>query len=181
MFRKEMVCAFYLWGLGYKWINKFRRNRLTNKQNITMASQWAERHGVSSHQHIDCLLNRLLNITSKKNQSSASLPFVRGIHRWHVDPHYKGPVMGTMFPFDDVTFISLFSRYIITLPHGNILPFEIESIVTLELPYQTITNAEMCFCAISLGNLLGKHPSCWWFGTSRHDTLVTSWVTEYIV
>ena len=39
---------------------------------------------------------------SKKHQSSASLAFVRGIHRWPVNSPHKGPVTRKMFPFDDV-------------------------------------------------------------------------------
>ena len=39
----------------------------------------------------------------RKHQSSASLAFVRGIHRSPVDSHHKGQVTRTMFPFDDVT------------------------------------------------------------------------------
>ena len=38
----------------------------------------------------------------RKHQSSASLAFVRGIHRWPVDSSHKGPVTRKMFPFDDV-------------------------------------------------------------------------------
>ena len=38
----------------------------------------------------------------RKHQSSASLTFVRGIHRWPVNSPHKGPVMRKMFPFDDV-------------------------------------------------------------------------------
>ena len=38
----------------------------------------------------------------KKNQSSASLAFVRGIHRWPVNSPHKGQVTRKMFPFDDV-------------------------------------------------------------------------------
>ena len=38
----------------------------------------------------------------KKHQSSASLAFVRGIHRWPVNSLHKGPVTWKMFPFDDV-------------------------------------------------------------------------------
>ena len=38
----------------------------------------------------------------RKHQSSASLAFVRGIHRWPVNSPYKGPVMWKMIPFDDV-------------------------------------------------------------------------------
>ena len=38
----------------------------------------------------------------RKHQSSASLAFVRGILRWPVDFHHKGPVTRTMFSSDDV-------------------------------------------------------------------------------
>ena len=38
----------------------------------------------------------------RKHQSSASLAFVRGIHRCPVTSPHKGPVTRKMFPFDDV-------------------------------------------------------------------------------
>ena len=38
----------------------------------------------------------------RKHQSSASLAFVREIHRSTVDSPHKGPVMWKMFPFDDI-------------------------------------------------------------------------------
>ena len=38
----------------------------------------------------------------RKRQSSASLAFVRGIHRWAVNSPHKRPVMRKKFPFDDV-------------------------------------------------------------------------------
>ena len=38
----------------------------------------------------------------RKHQSSASLAFVQGIHRWPVNFPHKGPVTQKMFPFDDV-------------------------------------------------------------------------------
>ena len=38
----------------------------------------------------------------RKHQSSASLAFVRGIHRSPVNSRHKGPVMRKVFPFDDV-------------------------------------------------------------------------------
>ena len=37
-----------------------------------------------------------------KHQSSASLAFVRGIHRWTMNPLHKRPVTRKIFPFDDV-------------------------------------------------------------------------------
>ena len=38
----------------------------------------------------------------RKHQSSASLAFVREIHRWPVNFPHKGPVTRKMFPVDDV-------------------------------------------------------------------------------
>ena len=38
----------------------------------------------------------------RKHQSSASLAFVWGIHRWPVNWPHKWPVTREMFPFDDV-------------------------------------------------------------------------------
>ena len=41
----------------------------------------------------------------RKHQSSASLAFVRGIHRWPVNSPHKWPVTRKMFPLDDVIMI----------------------------------------------------------------------------
>ena len=38
----------------------------------------------------------------RKHQSSASLAFVRGSHRWPVNSPHKAPVTRKMLPFDDV-------------------------------------------------------------------------------
>ena len=38
----------------------------------------------------------------RKHQSSASLAFVWGIHRWLVNSLHKGPITWKIFPFDDV-------------------------------------------------------------------------------
>ena len=42
------------------------------------------------------------DVDQRKHQSSASLAFVRGIHRRPVNSPHKGPVTRKMFPFDDV-------------------------------------------------------------------------------
>ena len=62
------------------------------------ALQWRhnERDGLSNHRCLECIFNRLFRY------SSASLAFVRGIHRWPVDSPHKGPVTRKMLPFDDV-------------------------------------------------------------------------------
>ena len=41
-------------------------------------------------------------VDQRKHQSSASLVFVRGIHRWPVNSPHKGPVTPKIFQFDDV-------------------------------------------------------------------------------
>ena len=43
-----------------------------------------------------------LGADQRKHQSSASLVFVGGIHRWPVNSLHKGPVTRKMFPYDDV-------------------------------------------------------------------------------
>ena len=57
--------------------------------------QWRhnERDGVPNHQPCDCLLNRLLNpdADQRKHVSSASLVFVRKIHRWPMNSPHKWP------------------------------------------------------------------------------------------
>ena len=45
----------------------------------------------------------------RKHQNSASLAFVRGIHRWPVNSPHKGPVTRKMFPFDDVIMSAAYS------------------------------------------------------------------------
>ena len=52
----------------------------------------------------------------RKHQSSASLAFVRGIHRGPVNSPHKGPVTRKMFPFDDVIMINDFVWNVIIYP-----------------------------------------------------------------
>ena len=58
-----------------------------------------------------------------KHQSSASLAFVRGIHRGPVNSPHKGPVTRKMFPFDDVIMLNAncqmrwLARFIFTLKY----------------------------------------------------------------
>ena len=45
-------------------------------------------------------------VDQRKHQSSASLAFVRGIHRSPLNSPHKGPVTRKMFPFDDVIMLT---------------------------------------------------------------------------
>ena len=51
----------------------------------------------------------------RKRQSSASLAFVWGIHRWPVNYPHKGPVTRKIFSFDDVITVNKdFSHSVMT-------------------------------------------------------------------
>ena len=52
-------------------------------------------------------VNSLCGHTSKKHQSPHYWSFVRGIHRWPVNPPHKGQVAWKKLPFDDVIMIQL--------------------------------------------------------------------------
>ena len=64
--------------------------------------QWRHNghNSVSNHQPRDCFLIHLFRRRSKK--TSASLAFVRGIHRGPVNSPHKCPVTRKMFSFDDL-------------------------------------------------------------------------------
>ena len=53
----------------------------------------------------------------RKHQSSASLAFVRGIHRGPVNSLHKWPVTRKMFPFDDDIMFSAAICSVMLLPH----------------------------------------------------------------
>ena len=57
----------------------------------------------------------------RKHQSSASLAFVRGIHRRPVNSPHKGPVTRKMFPFDDVIMACNSTQHVLrSTCHGNL-------------------------------------------------------------
>ena len=123
--------------------------------------QWSHigRDGTSNHQPHNCLLKRLFRRRYIKHQNSASLAFVRGIHRWPVNSPHKWPVTRKMFPIDDVimtwrrssqcralcyqwaqvdiTPVKLFER-ISNVDQGSaMLSFEIPLIVTCTLDWKS--------------------------------------------
>ena len=80
------------------------------------------------------LIQLLFWCRSKKRQSSESLAFLRGIHRWPVDSPHKGPVTRKMFPFDDVIMRQCCSNIII---HDFICP--------LWCPWSALTRVELVY------------------------------------
>ena len=84
-------------------INELQLHDYTCK--ITIALQWCH----NGHDSLKSPASRLFtqsfiysNADQRKHQSSASLAFVRGIHRGPVNSLHKWPVTRKMFPFDDV-------------------------------------------------------------------------------
>ena len=55
----------------------------------------------------------------RKHQSSASLAFVRGIHRWPMNSPHIGPVTRKLFPFDDVIIVNNIDE---TRPVRHVMP-----------------------------------------------------------
>ena len=53
----------------------------------------------------------------RKHQSSASLAFVWGIHRWPVDAPHKRPVTRKLCPFDDVFMLSGWCQWRVQMNH----------------------------------------------------------------
>ena len=71
-----------------------------------MSLQWRHngRDGVSKITSLTIVYSTVYSFADqRKHQSSASLTFVRGIHRWPVNSPHKRSVTRKMFPFDDVT------------------------------------------------------------------------------
>ena len=70
---------------------------LVHYSNVIMSAMASQMTGVSIACSAVCS-----DTDQRKHQSSSSLAFERGIHRWSVDSPHKGPVTRKMFPFDDV-------------------------------------------------------------------------------
>ena len=83
----------------------------------------------------------------RKHQSSASLAFVRGIHRGLVNSPHKWPVTRKMFPFDDVIMLSMQLILLICWSpalHWNrniVILKKFSSLAALEVVILTTTNA----------------------------------------
>ena len=128
------------------------------------------------------------------HQSSASLAFVRGIHRGPVNSPHKWPVTRKMFPFDDVIMLccgeatwgagdaqlwtimrcvssnQLIRRYMMTSSSENIFrvtgPLWGEFTGHRWIPLTKASNAELwCFLDLRLNKGMGKQPKYRWIET----------------
>ena len=73
----------------------------------------------------------------RKHQSSASLAFVRGIHRGPVNSPHKWPVTRKMFPFDDVIMLvdSIWNLQVCNNAHKHQWIVKITSTWTVFFPW----------------------------------------------
>ena len=159
-------------------------NKVSHEIHIGFALQLGhnERDGVSNHQPHDCLLSRLSGAGQRKHQSSASLAFVWGIHRWPVNSPHKGLITrkitllrtsfrtaGLMKAYRVVTSLAL-GYHMMTSSNGSIsaslaiyagnLP------VTGEFPAQRpVTRSVDVFFDLLLNKRLRKQSWGWWFAT----------------
>ena len=96
---------------------------------ITVTSQWARWHLKSPASRlfiqpfIQAQIKNYSTVYSgadqRTHQSSTSLAFVWGIHRWPVNSLHKWPVTRKMFPFDDVIMMIKVSCH----GHANIMMY----------------------------------------------------------
>ena len=99
----------------------------------------------------------------RRHQSSASLAFVRGIHRGPVNSPHKGPVRRKIFPFDDV--IMLVTTYpnatVCTMKYihsGVVLYFNHGHIDGLVQNYSNSSNSSalVSYCSLALSHGYSK-------------------------
>ena len=101
-------------------------------QKYLISVQWShnERDGVSITSLTIVYLIVYSGADQRKHQSFALLDFVRGIHRWSVNPPHKWPVTRKCFPFDDVIMCRI-SRFI---PLGS--PIKVHNTLSLISSYR---------------------------------------------
>ena len=92
----------------------------------------------------------------RKHQSSASLAFVRGIHRWPVNSPHKWPITRKMFPFDDVVMMRNRSILWMLMPWFFCFTKSSEAMVLTKLDKQALVFHE-CIIAVLRNDGKCKH------------------------
>ena len=106
--------------------------------------------GVSNHQPYDCFYSTVYSgADQRKHQSSASLTFLRGIHRWPVNFPHKWPVTRKMFPFDDVLVYVWQTLWMLVVTHSTIPCISINDYLS-RYHLQWSQNSQVYACAVSI-------------------------------
>ena len=99
-FRMDSYCHHYTLPCYLKHMKRI--SILCKKEIFTLQWRHNEHGSVSIHQRLHCLLNCRFRCISKKHQSTASVAFVWGIHRWPVNSPHNRHLTRKMLPFGDV-------------------------------------------------------------------------------
>ena len=105
----------------------------------------------------------------RKHQSSASLVFVRGIHRWPVNSPHREPGTRNMFPFDDV--IMIIGRLGSRQPDYFVIIGGLHTIITFTAGFKLRPSWP---AAITRMKLLGNNY------TSNHIKTTTIWFPRWL-
>ena len=111
IFLKASICSFIKISLKCNLCVWF--NQISQHTRLTLVVPWSEHYndvimGAMASQITSLTIvysTVYLGADQRKHQSSASVAFVLGIHRWPMNSPYKGPVTRKMFPFHDVIVI----------------------------------------------------------------------------
>ena len=102
MIHRIKVCWWdWDWSLWHSRIQPWHVTCTTHYHDVIMGAIASQ---ITSLASVDSAVK--LGIYQRKHQSSASLAFVRGIHRRPVNSPQKGPVPREMLPFDDVIMVT---------------------------------------------------------------------------
>ena len=97
----------------------FRKQRHSGRRRSYIYPTWQCRIDISHYNYVmSAVASQITSVSivcstvgsvadQRKDQSFASLAFVRGIRRWPVNSRHKRPVTRKMFPFDDVIMINV--------------------------------------------------------------------------
>ena len=126
-----------------------------------------------NYRRLDCFHNRFFRRRSKEHQSSASLAFARGIHRWPVISPHKGPVTRIFFPFDDVIMGLCRSTVLHSPHHGQNIDQNFIDIYSIAVDTFVNTDDEVSdelwgLCGENLGQFLQRYNhTVLWVSRSR--------------
>ena len=104
----------------------------------------------------------------RKHQSSASLAYVRGIHRWPVNSPHKGSVTRIMFPFDDV--IMFWWPCVVTWALWRLRSLPLDRVVNSILTTRNIP--KLCMT----GSFWGESTGGWWFPLTKGKQCVKRFI-----
>ena len=105
----------------------------------------------------------------RKHQSSASLAFVRGIHRGSVNSPHKWPVTRKMFPFDDVI-----------MKHSCFLRSEVEWLMYVRLYSAINIHSQWCMWRL-WSSMLSTYGETDWFSVWCMVWNQAKWISWFII